>query len=238
MDGRKLSRQHYGDIMATVTNYYSQTFTPSLSGFVGRESVNQTFTNIRAGAGTTNGTADSSGLALTATSTTNQYSSLYRYINLFNTSAIPSSATVTSATLTTYSTGKTGNLGSPGLVVVSSNPASNSVLANGDYSTLGSTSFGTLSYASYATSGGNPVSLNSSGLSNITKNGTSKFGVVFDWDFNAAFTGTWSSTATSALGWYNTSQPPTLTVNWTVDFPTLSINNISSLANVTTITTS
>lgn len=229
--------------MATVTNYYTVTFTPSLDGYVGRGGVNQTFANIRAGAGNDSSYVTNTGdVQLSATSTTNQFADLYRNITLFDTSTIPAGATISSATLSIYGVNKGNGLGSPpGLLLVSSNPASTSALVNADYSTLGSTDFGSATYSSLIVGRYMNISLNASGMSNITKGGISKFGLVIEWDFVGTFSGTWASLQNTFMQWNNgnaTTNKPILTVNYSVDFPTLSINNISSLANVTTITTS
>jgi len=224
--------------MATVTNYYSQTFSASSYASVSRQSVNESFSTIRAGAGT-NVLSPIAVTYLSASSTTNQFANLYRSIIVFDTSAIPSNATITSATLSGNANSgflKTNNLGSTSIELVSSNPSNPASIAAADYSTLGSTSYGSIDYASFTDNAVNTISLNASGILNITKTGTSKFGLRLGWDQSGTFGGSWSSTAFTQLVFCG--GVPTLTVNWTVDFPTLSFNNISSLANVTTITTS
>lgn len=221
--------------MGTVTNTYTSTFTPSLAGTVARNGVNQTFTAIQSGAGTV---VSSSFLfaSLIASTTTNQYSELDRSIVLFDTSSIPASATITSATLSVQGNNTGNALGSTNINIVSSNPASNSALATGDYSTLGTTSFGSIAFASFNMTGNNTFTLNSSGISNITLAGISKFGFSLEWDRANSFTGTWASSQITNYTMVTSS--PVLTVTYTQTFPTLSINNISSLSNVTTITTS
>lgn len=230
--------------MATVTNYYTATFSASVDGYPYRGGVNQTFTNIRSGAGTgvSNSIASTSNSALlVASATTNQYAELDRDIMLFNTSSIPSNAVITSVDMYLYGSQKSNLLGTTTLEIVSSNPASTSSLASSDYSTLGSTSFGSISYASFNLAAYTKVSLNASGLANITKAGTSKFGAVLGWDLNNSFTGSWSTNVATGFIWNSVatgSNLPYIVVSYSVDFPTLSINNISSLSNVTTITTS
>jgi len=219
--------------MATVTNTYNPTFAASLKGYVERSVASEAFSTIRGGVGTGSGTPSGSTF-LMASAVLNQYAYLQRSIILFDTSAIPVGATITAATITMSGVVTSSNgLGSPAVVLVSSNPASNSVLANSDYSNVGSTSFGSVAYSSV---GNNfSIALNGSGLSNITKNGVSKFGLRSDWDQTGTFSGAWSAVAGSgSFGWTAVS----LSVTYTLDFPTLSVNNISSLANVTTITTS
>lgn len=225
--------------MATVTNTYTLTGTPSLYGNVSRSGVNQTLSAIRIGAGNDVNNSPSLGYLtnLTATTTSNQFGALTRSIFLFDTSSIPSGATIVSASLRIPTVAKLNNLGSDDIIVVSSNPASTSSLATGDFSTLGSTSFGSISYSNFTPNSTAQISLNSFGLANITKGGISKFGLVNGWDFSGVFTGgTWSSNAETSFT--STFTTTSLTIVYTVDFPTLSVNNISSLSNVTTITTS
>jgi hypothetical protein len=95
---------------------------------------------------------------------------------LFNTASIPDTDTITSATLSICQSDASHNANSGHTTaVVSSNPASNTAISTADYDQLGTTSFGSASY-----SGTNDTykdfSLNSSGLSNISKTGVSKFG--------------------------------------------------------------
>lgn len=227
--------------MATVTNFYTSTFTPSLNGYVGRNGVNESLSTIRSGAGNFTSTATVNNIDLTASTTTNQFAQLLRVIALFDTSSIPAGATILSATLRLCSDTQSNTLGdSPSLELVSSNPASTSVLANADYGTLGSTSFSSVAYASFPTGSLSTLTLNSSGLSNITKGGISKFGFRSNWDLNNNFTGSWASSAFMVMSWQSATgvNKPLLTVNYSVDFPSLSVNNISSLSNVTIITTS
>jgi hypothetical protein len=225
--------------MATVTNFYTTRFVQSVYGSPTRSGVNESFATIRGGAGTS---VSVDGLIygrLTATSTTNQYSELKRTIMVFDTTSIPAGATVTSATLTLRGYFKSSGLGTDTLELVSANPASTSSIVAADYSTLGSTSFGSVSYASWTVGADNVISLNASGLSNITVNGISKFGLRLGWDLNNSFTGAWvSNQVTEIDALSDGTANPVLVVSYSRTFPTLSVNNISSLANVTTITTS
>lgn len=195
-----------------------------------RDGVDQTFSSIRAGAATDVFSELHSGsnyfAAVTlgvspAIGTANHYSDLWRFIMCFNTSAIPDTATISSATLAVYGYFKDNGLGSPSLNICSSNPSNVSSIALGDHTTLGSTSFGSVSYSSFSTSAYNTVTLNASGLSNLSASGYSKFGARTSWDLNNSFTGSWTANANSTF-WFHiaeqsgTSKDEKLTVTYTL----------------------
>lgn len=101
-----------------------------------------------------------------------QWQFITRGIALFDTSSIPDTTTITSATLSLYGYAKTDNLNtSPDINIYSSNPASNTALVGADYSTVGSTAFSTaISYSSWVIEGYNNFALNANGLASISKN--------------------------------------------------------------------
>ena len=145
----------------------------SVDGYVARTGVDETFSTIRGGAGTTANDSDNDeGYAtLIASTTSNQYAQMFRSIVLFDTSSIPDGDTISSATISFYGNFKFNGLGSTNLEmdVTASTPAANTSLVAADYQQLGSTSFGSVSYASYSTTGYNDITLNSSGLADISK---------------------------------------------------------------------
>ncbi len=170
--------------------------TTTVDGRVERSGVNETWSTIRGGAG--NGHTDTATATdacwMYMTSTSNQFGTLERAIYLFDTSAIPDTDTVSSATLSIYGTGKDDPTGlSPSLNITASNPASNTDLVNSDYQNVSDTTFATaIGYSSYATTGYNNFTLNASGISAIAKTGVSKFAMrnVFDISNTSP---TWSS---------------------------------------------
>src|SRR5690554_3011578 len=118
-----------------------------VDGSVGRAGFNQTFSNIRSGAGNSSGVSlGVDAIVLTASTTTNQFQSLWRVIICFDTSSLPEDAIITSATLRLYGATKEGELGTTSLDVVSASPSSTSNLVDSDYSTLGTTLFGSIPY--------------------------------------------------------------------------------------------
>jgi len=164
----------------------------------------------------------------TAYTAQDRYTIMQRGIFLFKTSTLTADATISAATISFYSYGKQGGLGSDALHLVSSNPYSNTALSThsesaDDYKCLGSTSFGTIAYADYPDSGYGSITLNSSGLATIAKTGISKFGTRSAWDLNDYFNGIWASRAESYLCSYmaddttaNNGKDPKLVVTYTV----------------------
>lgn len=191
-----------------------------VDGVVSRTTVDETWTTIVAGAG--KGTGVGIGyinIRTIATATSNQFERIERGIICFDTSALTAGATISAVVLSIRGTGKTNGLGSPDLHVCSATPANTNNLVNADYGQLGTTSFGNVAYADYSITGYNDITLNASGISNISKTGISKFGTRLSWDINNNFTGTWASGANSRLS-YNAvafgSNFPTLVVTYTV----------------------
>jgi hypothetical protein len=184
-------------------------------------SADESFSSIRSGDGT--GAyplpPEPSCGALWGSATGNQYTMLSRAIFTFSTSTIGSDATISSATLSLNANYKANALGSDTYHICASTPANNNNLEVGDYKQLGSTSFGNIAYASISITGYNDWSLNSSGISNISKTGISRFGLRSGWDINNSTTGlTWSSGVSSQIAVYhsdNGSNKPKLVVTYT-----------------------
>lgn len=216
---------HYSGLELKTNKYpfiFLDTFNPAsgssspVDGRAQRSGVDQTLANIRSGAGVS--ALDNAGIeaiTIASSTSTNQYATLVRMFWLFDTSSIPDSATISSATLSLYGQGKSNGLGSPGLDIVSGAPASTSTIAASDYLNIGTTVYSTISYASYSTSGYNDLSLDSNGIANITKTGVSKFAGTLTWDTSGSFGGSWISLSQSNINMYmadNGSNVPVLTV--------------------------
>jgi hypothetical protein len=203
----------------------------TVDGLTGRiEPVNESFEDIVSNTG--NYVSDSDvtdgGLYLMCSATTNQFGRLWRDIALYDTSTIPAGATITSAVLSLYfdNSGTFTTLGTPDLHCCSSSPASNISLVNADYSQLGSTSFGSIANASVAI-GYNDITVNASGLANVTKAGISKFGWRISWDILNSFGGSWGDNRSGGWRYFymadNGSNKPKLVVTYIPDtspFPT------------------
>ena len=146
---------------------------------------------------------------------------IHRVIMLFDTSVIGIGSIITNATIDLFGTAKAEpNAGQATLHIVSSNPVSNTSLAIGDYSSLGTTSYASMADASFSTTGYNIFTLNSSGLSNISKNGISKFGARVSGDLDSLTPGPGNGDSNekrfSSADVTDTSQDPKLVVTYTL----------------------
>lgn len=95
---------------------------------------------------------------------------------LFDTSSIPDGSAILNSSLKVHVTGMSAASSERRIFVVSSNPQSNTTLANDDYNRLGNTSFGnsdgTYDFGSYET-----IPLNEAGLGAISTTGITKLGL-------------------------------------------------------------
>jgi hypothetical protein len=140
---------------------------------------------------------------------------------LFDTSSLPDSASISSATLSLYVVSKinSANDGGDTVNIVSSNPASNVALASGDFNIVGTTLFATaVDITSMSTSAYTTFTLNSSGKAAITATGVSKFGVREGHDIGALnmTANSENSVTFSTAEQTGTSQDPKLDVTYTV----------------------
>jgi len=211
--------------MATLTVYPDAgTGGTSVDGRIYRGPVDETFATIRAGAGSTadTGVVNDNAAFLYANTTSNHYQFLTRSFYLFDTSALTTAATISSAVLSIYGSGKSNGLGDPGLDIVASTPASNNNLVASDFSNIGTTVFATMAYTSYSTSAYNDFTLDSNGIANISKTSVSKFGSRVTWDTANSFTGAWASNGISTFQSYyaeetGTSKDPKLVITYTAN---------------------
>jgi len=153
----------------------------SVDGFVKQEGTKMTWANLIAAAG--NGSSDeAAGLLVQFVSyrfTTNWFQTLHRVIMLFDTSSIPLTAVITTASLKVYGSNKYDQLSSNlDMNIYSSNPASDTALVDADYQALGSTPLcdTPIDYTSFAVGDWNVFILNAAGLAVITKGGITKLG--------------------------------------------------------------
>jgi hypothetical protein len=159
-----------------------ETFYPSLDGYVDHFQTNQTWATIHDAAGNTadNVSAYSGTVQIVSTSTTNTWSAIVRSIYLFDTSALPDNAIISSATFSVYGGDKVDQGSwSPTMNIYSVNPSSNTSLTATDYATFGTTTYcdAAITYANMNAAGYNNFTLNSTGLSNISKTGITKIGL-------------------------------------------------------------
>jgi hypothetical protein len=165
----------------------------SIDGMAYRITGSESWATIRAGAGTH--TADTqtaeAPVFLEPASTGDSYTILRRGIFLFDTSSIPDTDTVTSATLSFASSGKNNNASFSSTSsldphVVASTPASSNSIAASDYGQIGATSFGSVTYDSIVTDSStyNDISLDANGRAAVSTTGVTKYGVRAGADFS------------------------------------------------------
>ena len=139
----------------------------------------------------------------------------------FDTSSLTADATITAGvnTLGLYFTSRTDN-NSLSVSIFSSTQASNTTLATSDFSLVGTTQFITaVTYASLTLNAVNTLTLNSSGDSNISKTGFSKFSYKSSGDYNNS-----APTLVNALQFTGSgANAPVLTVTYTLDTGGVSI---------------
>lgn len=153
--------------------------------------INESFSTIRAGAGTE---VDLGTVFLNAASTTNQFNELTRGAYLFATNVHGSLQSITSASFTFYNGfDNITDFGNATVDIVSSFPAAIDNITTSDYQNFGSTSFGSASLQGVLQGSFTTINLNASGLANLNMSGTSKFGARLGWDTSGSFTGTWVS---------------------------------------------
>src|SRR3990167_3511086 len=184
-----------GKVGNTTTTVYPNPGNPgttSVDGYVGNTGENTTFATVRSGAGDTVNVTTSSGLAgeIDCSGTTDNFGAIYRGIYLFDTSSIPDTDNIDSATLSLFGNTQSNTAGhaSPenDVTIVSTAPASNTTLAASDFNiaswTMTQQNSTDIAYASWSLVAYNDFALNATGVGNISKTGITKFGATFAGD--------------------------------------------------------
>lgn len=199
--------------------------TSTVDGRVVQSGSNATWATIRDGAG--DGARDDFDgseniITVNTGTTTDRFSMMIRSIFLFDTSSITAPATISDAVFSIYGHTKSDTLSaSPTVNIYSSNPASNTALAAGDFDGLGTTAYcdTAITYAGYALLDYNNFSFNATGIAAIAKTGISKFGLR-NANYDVANSApTWVYDAVSRLNAYfsdfsGTSSDPKLVVTY------------------------
>ena len=154
----------------------------TVDGWVnGVDAGNATWANLIARTGDNYDDSDATGtlIHIDASVESAKWTMLKRGIFLFTTSSLPDDATIDAAVLSVNGYEKSDGLSvTPDMNVYASTPASNTALANGDFSQLGSTAFATaVGYSSWNDAGYTALTFNSTGRAAISKTGISKFGI-------------------------------------------------------------
>lgn len=168
------------------------------------------FATVR-GAGTCSTATD--GTLILLTSTSGSTYRIHRVFLPFDTSSIPDTATITSATLDVYrDDGVTGfnNTDTTSIHVVTQTQASNTSLATSDYGNVSFTSKGSANFSS--TSNGAYITITISDLTIISTTGHTKLALLTGRD-----QGNSAPTGANTIGFQNRSagNPPKLTVGYT-----------------------
>jgi hypothetical protein len=180
-----------GSIGNTTDTFYPDDHNESTSvdGYVYRDGADGTWALARDTADG-NGHQDANSV-LAITSREKSSGTVYdiiRAIALFDTSTL-GDVVISSATLSLYDDNvvliNTDNDGDDTVNIVSSNPASDTDIVNGDYDTLGTTLYAAaVDFGSLTTNAYNDFALNSTGIAAIDTAGISKFGVREGHDLN------------------------------------------------------
>ena len=186
--------------------------------------------------------------------TTPKWNELHRSIFVFDTSGVPSSATITGVTLQIYvvSVANTAGLtnAQAGMSIVNAFPDSDTTLATADYLHLGTTRYATdIAYNLITTSALNSFTLNDTGIAQIGKGagGVFRCGLAMAWDTDNS-TPAWPGApkSTSVYIYFNakgTTYRPLLTVTYTtgtpatVDSPKVSLSATKATPVVTGLAT-
>lgn len=170
-----------GKTGSTVSTFSSATGSSSpIDGLVQRSVSSETWTQTRDGTGTlTNATSDFQFAQGEFCAVCGNRYIITRNVLLFDTSAIPDSDTINSATITVTSSGTGDSTNGDSSNFYSVVTASTSALANSDYdkANWGTTAYSTAkSLSTLVTAGAYTWTLNSSGIAAISKTGISYFG--------------------------------------------------------------
>jgi len=216
-------------------------------GTVARESVDEDFATIRAGAGTSSsatvgsGGGDTTDVRMQGSTTNDQFQRIDRNIYNFDTSVIGADKGVDTAVFSVEGTAKFNALGADNFHVCGATPNGTNTVIDSDYGQLASTAFGSVVYASFSTAAYNDITLNSNGEANVAMEGKTSYGTRLGWDLNNSFGGTWASNSTTALRSFmadraGTGNDPKLVVTFSASGPA----NVSSylgvaIANIDTV---
>ena len=180
----------------------------TVDGQADRSGVDEALGTIRGGAGVAaNDTNVTDAITrLVCSGTVNQYARLLRSIFLFNTVNLGDGSTIDSATFSLFGDSKSNAQSGESSAnstqeLVASTPASNTALVAADFAQLGSTSFGSsVTQANWSNVAYNDITINATGLSNISKTGVTKFGIRSKWDLDNTVTGlTWGIDAAQGI---------------------------------------
>lgn len=196
----------------------------TVDGEVSRFNANDTWGNIRAGAGTiANATIVRPSLYTDTSSTTNRFNQIRRCPILFDTSSLTGAANISAAVLNMTASPFISDALSMSVNLTTVTLGTDNTLVASDYNVAnwGSTKLTTdKSIGTISPSGTWTFTLNASGLAAINKTGNTSIGMRFAEDIDNVAP-TWSSSTNEQLGWESadatgTSLDPELVVTFTL----------------------
>jgi hypothetical protein len=213
---RKIIPQDFIDYTFIEIGAYLETdtttsfFAGAGDGPVKRSGVDETFSTIRNGAGNNCDPAVTTEYpaGFIASSTTNQFSVLYRSIFPFDTSSLPDGCLINAAMFYVYASNHSEGLGPDTNCIVGATPASYTTLQNSDYGQLGAAEYSD-SRIDLKSVGYRSLALNTTGLAAISKTGYTAIGLRSYWDLANSFGGSWATGARSTLTTYYSEQAGT-----------------------------
>ena len=163
----------------------------TVDGDVARDTVNEEFSLIRGGAGNLARPSDAgASCQLGATTTSPNYVNLFRFVSLFDFSAIADTNTKDSATYELVVSAKNDPFSPAGSYsMIATTPASNTNLVAGDYANVGTIKQApdkTIASVTADSVTYNPWTLNAAGLTSLSLTTISKFGLCVTYDTDNA----------------------------------------------------
>lgn len=228
-DGSSGNVNVYSDTTLTSDMQYNQlvvdkspaniNFSCSTSGVVRNDTATSTFATMRAAAGTNfSSGSGTTTINIVCSSTTDRFNALRRGIFVFNTAAIPSSATISAATIKFWVNSVNDVLSQSLSLVTRTDPGT---IDAADYNIANWTMTDQATaktLASLVASAYNTYTLNATGIASINiSGGNTTFGLTLSCD-QSNVAPTWSSGATPqvVVQDHTGANPPVLIVSWTV----------------------
>ncbi len=160
-------------------------------------------------------------IGISTDNVSNMFRRLWRSMFLFDTSALTSTASISSAVFSVYGYSKYGSAYTFSARLYTCTPSSNTSISSSDFANFGTTQQSATEYSvsTFSNSAYNDWTLNSTGLTNVNKTGISKFAVRDYLDVTGTQP-TWASNYTNGLECYyadqtGTSNDPKLVVTYT-----------------------
>lgn len=207
----------------TATFYPAAGANSPVDGAVERSGVSESFSTIRAGAGTA-AYPTNENVYINPEKTSGNFNKMTRGIFFFDTSSLDDAASISAATFSLYAITEYAQIGSIAMCLVSASIASDANISSTDYPI---TNFGSTEYMTRhsITTGSSPAAyrnwnLNSSGLSFISKTGLTRFGFLSSWDLDNS-DGSAGSSGSSGMNvqtadYTGTDRDPKLVITYTV----------------------